>query len=122
MPVQLPQQELSSGIRHNLLLAFKEALNNAAKYAQASEVRIALTADDDGLELVVADNGKGFVMDEKRAGASGLATDRPVPGKGLGNLRSRLQEIGGNCDLTSHPGQGTTITFRVKLNNSHGQG
>jgi signal transduction histidine kinase len=36
-------------------------------------------------------------------------------------MRSRLQEIGGDCELSSEPGRGTTITFRIQLKPQHGQ-
>ncbi|MDB4310399.1 histidine kinase, partial [Akkermansiaceae bacterium] len=41
-PVDLPERRLSAQLRHNLLLAFKEALNNSVKYAGATAVRISL--------------------------------------------------------------------------------
>ena len=52
MPVQLPTQPVSAEVRHNLFLAFKEALNNVVKHAAASEVQIALIPDDSGFELL----------------------------------------------------------------------
>lgn len=119
MPVQLPRLALSSGIRHNLLLAFKEALNNAAKHAGASEVRIALTADDSVLELVVADNGKGLAPNSSPGSEPQPPPPRAAPGNGLANMRGRLREIGGDCDLKSEPGGGTKITFRVNLKKNH---
>lgn len=122
LPIQLPQQPLSAEIRHNLFLAFKEALNNVVKHAGASEVRISLTLGNSGFELLVADNGKGFSANANNTPASDQPTHSATPGNGLTNMRSRLREIGGECELQSEPGLGTRITFRVKLKAFHGHG
>jgi signal transduction histidine kinase len=121
VPLQLPRRPLSAEVRHNLFLAFKEALNNVVKHSAATEVRIALTPHESGFELVVADNGRGFSHESVAAQTAGAGAARPAPGNGLANMRSRLQEIGGDCELTSQPGRGTTITFRVQLKPHHGQ-
>lgn len=44
---------------------------------------------------------------------------RPSAGNGLANMRSRMEEIGGSCELKSEAGRGTNITFRVKLKAYH---
>jgi signal transduction histidine kinase len=121
VPMQLPHQALSAEIRHNLFLAFKEALNNVVKHAEASEVRISLSPVPFGFELLVADNGKGFHFNGHSARALGQDATRATPGNGLANMRSRLQEIGGDCEVESEPGTGTKITFRVTLKADHGQ-
>jgi signal transduction histidine kinase/streptogramin lyase len=112
MPLQLSAQPLSAETRHNLFLAFKEALNNVLKHSGATEVRITLTPGDTGFELLVADNGRGLVS--ARPGfpeADGAS--RPATGNGLNNMHTRMREIGGECDVQSAPGQGTRICFRV---------
>ncbi|MFM1767589.1 MAG: hypothetical protein RJA22_118 [Verrucomicrobiota bacterium] len=115
MPLQLPRQALPADIRHNLFLAAKEALHNVVKHAAASEVRIALSLAGTGFDLLVADNGRGFAPPPAGAVAA------PGPrGHGLANMRSRLREIGGECDLRSEPGAGTRLTFRVPLPQPHG--
>ena len=121
VPMQLPKQPLSAEVRHNLFLAFKEALNNVVKHAGATEVRISLIPGESGFELIVADNGKGFTHASVAAQTAGEDAARPVPGNGLANMRSRLEEIGGECEVQSEPGAGTHITFRVKLKAHHGQ-
>ena len=121
VPLQLPKQPLSAEIRHNLFLAFKEALNNVVKHAGATEVHISLTPGESGFELIVADNGRGFTRASVAAQTAGEVVARPVPGNGLPNMRSRLEEIGGACEIQSEPGAGTRITFRVRLKPHHGQ-
>lgn len=74
-----------------------EALQNAAKHAAAASVRVALTGTSQGLELTVADDGRGF---DPRDG---------VGGAGLTNIRERVESVGGELTVTSAPGRGTTI-------------
>jgi signal transduction histidine kinase/ligand-binding sensor domain-containing protein len=121
MPLQLPNRSLSAEIRHNLFLAFKEALNNVVKHAEASEVHISLTPGETGFELFVADNGKGLGRESGVSHGAGQSASRATPGNGLANMRSRLQEIGGDCEVDGKPGAGTRITFRVRLKSGDGQ-
>jgi len=95
-------------VRHNLFLAFKEALNNVAKHAAASEVHVCLTLKPDAFELSVEDNGCGL-----EPGTTKSKTDRYASGNGLNNMVRRLSEIGGRCDIRSQPGQGTKVLFVV---------
>lgn len=103
IPALLPPRFISSGVRHHLLMALKEALNNALKHSGASEVRVQLAFVDPTLTLTIADNGTGFEP-------SGV----PL-GNGIANMRRRLAGTGGACELRSTPGQGTTVTFTLKL-------
>ena len=103
-PEQWPDQSLSAETRHHLFLAAKEALNNAARHSGATEVRVRWKLDDQELQLCIADNGKGFT-------AGGGA---PF-GNGLANMRKRLEEIGGQFEIDSVPGTGTSIRFKLPL-------
>ena len=106
IPALLPPRMLSSGTRHRLMMAVKEAITNALKHAAASEVRLELAlegADAATLRITVADNGAGFVP---------TAVAR---GHGLDNLHSRLAELGGGCTLDSAPGAGTRVVLRLPL-------
>ncbi len=78
-----------------------EALNNVAKYADASSAKIRLRADADNLTFEVTDDGVGF-----DASAIGYGT-------GLQGMADRLDAIGGELDVTSAPGAGTAIRGRV---------
>lgn len=86
--------------RKNIYLVFKEALNNALKYAQATEIRITIDVIDKKLAMSLADNGVGFIP-EKESGT----------GNGLKNMYRRANEIGGHVVISSTPGEGTTITL-----------
>jgi signal transduction histidine kinase len=116
LPLQFPAWPLSSELRHNVFLAFREALNNAVKHALASEVQLTLTLQDSGFELVIQDNGRGFNPELQNQTAP-PPNNRPASGNGLLNMEKRLADVGGSFRLESAPGQGTKITFRVHLPN-----
>ena len=80
-----------------------EALNNVAKYADASRVEIRLTTADGELRFAVTDDGRGF--------------DRSVTsyGTGLQGMADRLDAIGGSIDVESAPGAGTTVVGRLPV-------
>jgi signal transduction histidine kinase len=106
-PTALPQTELSSTVRHNLFLAYKEALANAVKYSGCKELRVRYEANGRGFTLSVIDDGCGFELDKISA-----------LGNGLCNMRQRLADIGGECRIESTPGKGTQIIFIFEnLNN-----
>ncbi|MBE0543765.1 MAG: ATP-binding protein [Verrucomicrobia bacterium] len=114
VPLRLPSWPLTAEVRHNLFLAFKEALHNTVKHAAASEVRVSLALKPLGFVLTLADNGRGFspVALNREPSSEG---DRVASGNGLANMRRRLVEIGGHCDIQSRSGTGTTIAFAVDV-------
>jgi signal transduction histidine kinase len=80
-----------------------EALQNIAKYANASSVVVRLAEEDGRLVFSVEDDGSGFD-----------AASTPK-GSGLQNMTDRLEALGGGVDVASEPGQGTTITGRIPV-------
>ncbi|MFZ0826183.1 MAG: two-component regulator propeller domain-containing protein [Verrucomicrobiia bacterium] len=113
MPLQFPEWRLTSEVRHNLFLAFKEALHNVVKHSAASEVHIRIEPGTASFELAIEDNGRGFVP-----GTRDKTSDDPrrfASGNGLENMTRRLAEIGGRCDIRSTPGGGTKICFEIRL-------
>jgi signal transduction histidine kinase/ligand-binding sensor domain-containing protein len=114
LPLQFPEWHLTSEVRHNVFLAFKEALHNAVKHSGASEVLIRLEVNEKTFELAVEDNGRGFAVHEKVKDAT-LTQGRAASGNGLENMRRRLAGIGGTCGIASVPGAGTKIIFTVWL-------
>lgn len=108
LPVQVPAWPLSAEVRHNLFLAFKEALNNAARHAAATEVRISFRVGPDSFVIGVTDNGRGLPE-----GNSPAEPDRVASGHGLANMQARLARVGGRCEITSSPEQGTSVSFVV---------
>jgi signal transduction histidine kinase len=80
-----------------------EALNNIAKYAEASDASVAVTQTDGHLTFVVTDNGRGF---------DPLVTGY---GTGLQGIADRMDAIGGTLSVASRPGAGATITGTVPI-------
>jgi signal transduction histidine kinase len=109
IPIDLPAWPLFAETRHNLFLAFKEALNNAAKHSKATEVRISLSVTSVGFNLIFEDNGRGFVPGPP----DGVAAQNTLRGHGLKSIAHRLKEMGGDCQIISAPGQGARIVFVV---------
>lgn len=114
LPGTLPRVRLTTEARHNLFLAYKEALHNVVKHSGASEVRITLEFLAQELKLVVEDNGRGFGLSHMENGVV-RGPGRVATGNGLGNMSQRVQEIGGTCRIQSEPGRGTTVTLQLKL-------
>ncbi len=116
IPRQLPSHPLSAELRHNVFLAFEEALNNVLKHAQASVVRVNMALSPEPFEITITDNGRGFdVPPVTVGGRSAEASGQPQDQDGLHNLRQRLADVGGQCQLRSEPGQGTTVSLRFPL-------
>jgi len=104
MPVNLPDRFISTEIRHNLFMAFREALNNAVKHGHPRRIRLVLVLEPHRLKLAVEDDGCGFIPAAGRVGADGLD-----------NMRQRLESVGGRCWVESVPGRGTTVEFQLPL-------
>ena len=103
VPVSFPPITLEGRVRHELLMAVKEALNNIVRHAGATEVEFRMVMADNSLEIDIADNGKGIQNE--------TSSDR----HGLKNLSARLQKLGGNCTVESRPDGGTIVKFRLPL-------
>jgi signal transduction histidine kinase len=93
-PVQLAPQ-----VEHAVLRVVQEALANAVKHAQPSRIRLRLEQQDGQVAVMVTDNGGGFDPE--------LAEQQH--GLGLGLMRERVAELGGTLQLTSTPGNGTSV-------------
>jgi ligand-binding sensor domain-containing protein/signal transduction histidine kinase len=114
LPLQFPDWRLTAEVRHNLFLAFKEALHNVLKHAAASEVHVQLTPRPASFELAIKDNGCGFALGTT-PGDQPHDPGRLASGNGLDNMIWRLAEIGGNCVIHTALGEGTTVVFSVPL-------
>jgi len=58
--MSFPAITLEGRVRHELLMAVKEALNNIVRHAGATEAEFRMAMADDCIEIVIADNGKGL--------------------------------------------------------------
>lgn len=81
----------------------QEALSNIMKHSTATEAGVALRLHDDALDILVHDNGGGF------------DTARAAEGIGIIGMRERVVAMGGQIDIDSAPGEGTSIHIRLPL-------
>jgi len=93
-------------VEEQLLRIAQEAISNAVRHGEATEIDVTLEYSRRHVSLGIADNGRGFVLDD-RAPAAGHW--------GLKNMRERAVEVGGRFGVTSGPGTGTTIQAVVPL-------
>jgi signal transduction histidine kinase len=80
-----------------------EALQNAAKYAHATEITIAFRERGGALEFSVTDDGVGFLADERSRGT------------GIQGMRDRMAVFGGDAEIDSTPGEGTSVRGRIPI-------
>ena len=92
---------LGADLRREMLLIFKEAVNNVARHSNGTRATIELKLTRGELMLTVADNGSGF-------DAAGL-----FEGNGLVSMRRRAERLGGAFSIRSSPGEGTTVELRA---------
>jgi signal transduction histidine kinase len=101
LPVQVEAEDIgrySQDIEAAVYFCCLEAVQNVAKYAQATTVTIRLKRAGEDLQFTVSDDGQGF---------DSAITAR---GSGLQNMADRLAALGGDLDVSSKPGEGTTVT------------
>lgn len=107
IPRNLPVMEMDIEARRNVYLIFKEAINNALKHSECTQMDISLLADSEKLSLLVADNGIGFDPAQKLEEGKGV---------GLSSMNKRALDIGGELKIISEPGQGTKVSFWLPVN------
>ncbi len=100
LPRSIP---VSSEVRHQLSMAVSEAIHNAIKHAGAKEITLSVSMENSRLAIAVRDDGIGF--DPAQA----------ERGNGLGNMRRRLEEIGGTFAIESSPGRGTVVSLACEV-------
>ena len=85
---------------------FQECLTNVIRHAQAKSVRVSLCQEDENILLVVEDDGIGFCESDLSNSLGSL---------GLLGMKERAQFCGGEVQISSSPGKGTTVTVRVPV-------
>ncbi len=90
-------------VADELLTVLREALSNVARHADATEVAVHLVASEDALTLRVEDNGVG------------PPESTTETGRGLRNLRSRAEHVGGDFSFTARDPRGSTLEWTVPL-------
>jgi signal transduction histidine kinase/ligand-binding sensor domain-containing protein len=105
MPLQLPANPVFAEARHHLFLGYREALHNIVKHSSATCATISLEASERELRLRVQDDGRGLVNGPSAGGG----------GNGLDNMRQRMAEVGGRCEVSAAPSGGTIVSFYLPL-------
>ncbi len=103
IPSHIPSMRMTADLRHNLFLAVKETLHNIVRHSKATEVNLEIALKEGQLRIVITDNGKGFSI-----------PDAPN-GNGLVNLKDRLVQLGGTCQVASKPDAGTRVSLSIPL-------
>jgi signal transduction histidine kinase len=104
VPAQLPAITIPPEVRHNIFLAFKEAVNNVVKHAQASEVRVRLQLQPAKFALSIEDNGRGL---------GGRDANAAPARNGLRNMRKRMEDIHGEFSISPGTGGGTIVCLTI---------
>ncbi|MCW9036295.1 sensor histidine kinase, partial [Altibacter sp.] len=96
----------TSVVGMNLYRIIQEGVNNAIKYAEASEIGVNISEEPTHFLLTVRDNGTGFDIDNTQSG------------NGLNNMKKRTREFKGTLEVRSEAGKGTTL--KVIIPKEHG--
>jgi signal transduction histidine kinase/ligand-binding sensor domain-containing protein len=100
-PGEVPNRFVSGEFRRNVYLTIKEALHNIVKHAQARKVEIRMAVDGE-LAITIQDDGVGFNPENVRPYSNGL-----------GNMRQRIEDIGGRLEIRTE--KGTQLMLTVDL-------
>ena len=103
---RVDEQALSPQVQQDLLRISQEAISNALRHAQPSEIKVSLRGNQSNLVLRVTDNG------------SGLARTRPLSedhGFGFANMRERAKNLGAALHIQSKLGHGTSVIVRLRM-------
>jgi signal transduction histidine kinase len=102
-----PEERLPADIELALFRIAQEAVSNARRHGVASHVRVSLAVRPDVAELLVGDDGRGFLWEPEFGWLS--------RGEGLPGMRERAELLGGTLRVDSAPGAGTRIAVTLPL-------
>ncbi|MEO8406200.1 MAG: PAS domain S-box protein, partial [Chitinophagaceae bacterium] len=92
---------LNEELKLNLYRILQEQINNITKHAEAKNISVTLMADGNFIQLIIADDGKGFDPDTKRKGI------------GISNMINRIESFNGEMKIESSPGNGCRTYIRI---------
>jgi PAS domain S-box-containing protein len=92
---------LNEELKLNLYRILQEQINNIIKHADAKNINVTLMADGNVIQLIIADDGKGFDPDAKRKGI------------GISNMINRIESFNGEMRIESSPGNGCRTYIRI---------
>jgi signal transduction histidine kinase len=94
----------------------QEALTNAYKHAQATQIRVSLHHQADSIAVEVCDNGRGLPTTRSSANpATSEGDGRVYSGRGLGGMRERAEELDGTFEITPMPDGGTKVRAWIPI-------
>ncbi|TCD00174.1 tetratricopeptide repeat-containing sensor histidine kinase [Pedobacter psychroterrae] len=99
------QERLSQHTEAVLYRVVQESVNNVIKHSGATSLDIQLTKDEEGINAMIEDNGKGFNTQDNKFSA----------GMGMKNIRNRVDYLKGTVDFSSEPGRGTLVAIHIPL-------
>jgi len=102
----LSRTKVSSVVGMNVYRTIQESINNAIKYAVANKITIAIKKIENSIDIIINDDGNGFDIENTPAG------------NGLLNMRKRIRDIGGEFNLSSEIGKGTTVSVQIPKENA----
>lgn len=106
IPDELIEMPLGSSVRYNIFLSVRELVHNAVKHGRPTLVYLRVRCVDGELRVEVEDNGCGFNPDNVHEG------------RGLANVRERMQQMGGIMEIVPQNGAGSLVVLRLKMNKS----
>jgi hypothetical protein len=96
-------RKLENSLELNIFRMLQELLSNVVKHAGATEASINIVGSKNTIDLMVEDNGSGFVS----------GSSKKSSGMGLYSIETRVEEMDGTFDIDSNSGHGTTITIEI---------
>ena len=102
-----PFPELSPVAELQLFRIAQEALTNVRRHAQATEVEVTLENTKGAVEMLVRDNGQGFILDDLE--------EKPPGYHGLNIVKERAEMLGGALNISTAPGEGTALMVSLPL-------
>jgi PAS domain S-box-containing protein len=97
----IQNKEIEDDLKLNIYRIIQEQMNNILKHSNATHANFSLTDDASSLYVSIADDGKGFDLEQKRKGI------------GLANVSNRIESFNGQLKMTSAPGKGCEITITI---------
>lgn len=109
--IEVPQEDLHipEELSTMLFRISQEAINNIRRHSEANTATISLIKANGSIQLLIKDNGKGF--DVSKSARQALSRQH----LGLLGIQERIELVGGNATVESHPGKGTRILVTAPL-------
>jgi signal transduction histidine kinase len=100
------EESLAPEVQQDLLRIAQEAISNALRHAQPTVISVSLRSDPPNLVLKIKDNGSGVASGRQISGGEGF---------GFANMRARAKNLGGELDIRSKAGRGTSVIVRLPI-------